>query len=447
MYRIEDINIIKKNIGEIQNNADYVYKTTYEPTMTEYNNVIKHILEFIKLKKRIIYGGYAQNQLIKNKNENDVFYSDIDKADIEFYSYEPIKDLVELSDFLYSKNYKMVQGSEGIHEGTYKIFVNLENYCDITYLSKNICDTMKYIEIDGARYSHPYFMYIDYYRIFTDPFSYSFRLDKSFNRYIKLYKYYPLVNPTNTSISIKKTDSIILDKIRKKIIHNSKYIIVGKYALNYYLSKINDKLVDIDFYEIITTNFNIEILKIRKKMMLLFGTKLTIKEFTPYFEFFGNRVEFYVDNILVLRVYNNNNKCIVFRFSENKKCYFGTNQLVILYLLSNYNYSITNKNKVEENNNILMINKLINAKQKYLDSKDKTVMDKTPFEDFTINCDGIALDPRREALLSRASKYKKGLRVSFKYEPSGKQIAIPNYLFKNTSGNQIINEKNLGLKN
>jgi hypothetical protein len=446
MYRIEDIDNIKKNISNIQDQAHYVFKTNYEPTLSEYKEVMDCILEFIKNKKRIIYGGYAQNQLIKIKNENDIFYKEIDTPDVEFYSYEPIKDIIDLCDFLYEKKkFKFIQGSEGVHEGTYKLFVNFENYCDISYISKNICDSMKFIEVKGIRYAHPNFMYIDNYRIFTDPFSFSFRLDKTFNRYLRLYKHYPIEKPRSLILNIKKTPKEDLDIIRKKIIHNSKFIVIGKYAYNYYMSKLNIEPINIDYYEIITIDFEKNIQEIYKKLLKYFK-KITTKEYTPFFEFFGKKVEFYINDNLILKVYDNNNRCIVNRFSDKKKCFFGTNQLVILFLLSNYNYAIINKNSLDEQNNLIMLYQIITTKNKYLDLKGKTVLDKTPFEDFIINCNGIALDPRREAFLERINKKKKGVRLNFKYEPSGKKITPPNYIFNNTSGNEIINAKNLILK-
>jgi hypothetical protein len=124
MYRKEDIDNIKKNIGQIQDNAMLTYKTNYEPTLTESKSVYNYILEFIKSRKRIIYGGWAQNELIKHKNKDEGFYKEVDTPDVEFYSYEPIKDAVELADFLKSKIKTHVSVAGGIHEGTYKIFVN-----------------------------------------------------------------------------------------------------------------------------------------------------------------------------------------------------------------------------------------------------------------------------------------------------------------------------------
>jgi len=54
MYRLDDIDNIKKNISNIQEQAQYIFKTTYEPTLNEYNDVMKYILEFIRNKKKII---------------------------------------------------------------------------------------------------------------------------------------------------------------------------------------------------------------------------------------------------------------------------------------------------------------------------------------------------------------------------------------------------------
>jgi hypothetical protein len=442
MYRLEDIDQVKIDVSKIQEKSLILFKTNYEPTIDEYKQVTQYILEFIKMKKRIIYGGYAQNKLIYNKNKDDIFYKHIDTPDIEFYSHEPIKDIVELCNFLYEKKCKYLQGSEGVHSGTYKLYVNFENYCDISYISKNICDTMRYIEIDGIKYAHPYFMYIDFYRIFTDPNSFSFRLDKSFNRYTRLYKYYPITISDNIKLNVNKTDVSILRLIRKKIIHNSKYIIVGKYAYNYYMSKYGKKLVNIDYYEVIILDYNKEIIEIYNKMKKIFNN-IKIKEFMPYFEFFGRRMEFYLDDKIIFKVYDNNNRCIVNKYSEKKKCYFGTNQLIFLFLLSNYNYSITNNDKLNENNNLIMINNLSYTKNKYLNNKNKTVLDKTPFEDFIIECNGISLDSRRESFLEKYNKKKNNKRINFRYEPTGKQINIPVYNFDNTSGNEIINIKNL----
>ena len=39
---------------------------------------------------------------------------------------------------LHEKGFKYVEGKEAIHKETYKVFANLENVCDISYVPKNI---------------------------------------------------------------------------------------------------------------------------------------------------------------------------------------------------------------------------------------------------------------------------------------------------------------------
>ncbi len=441
MYREEDIDQIKLNVEYIKEQAMIKYKSENEPTYDESNNVYKTLLEFIKNKKKIIYGGYAQNLLIKTKNHIDAFYKETDIPDIEFYSFEPLKDAIELCNFFYEKEFKYIQATEGLHPGTYKIFINFINYCDISYLSKNIYIKCPTIMLNGLLLTHPHFMILDTYRIFTDPMTSYWRLDKVFNRYLKLVKYYPFEKPQNNELNIKNND---LKKIRKNIIHKSNYIVVGFYAFNYYIKKIKSKTINVPFYELISIDFENDAKNIYKKLNKIYKNKIVIKEFSPFYEFFDQRIEYYIDNNLILKLYGNNSRCIVYRYSEKKKTYFGTNQLIFLYLLSNYYYHIINNNKQMANIYYYMLYNLQLAKNIYLDNNNKTVLDKTPFEDFTYNCNGIPVDVKRNSMLNNK---KKGLKKKFSYEPKGNTVTIPDYKFENTSGNEILNEKYLVLKN
>lgn len=442
MHRIEDIEIINSNIDKLSNKAMLIYKTSYEPTLSESTSIYNELLNFIIKKKRIVYGGYAQNELILMKNSNDGFYKDVDTPDIEFYSFEPIKDLIELCDYLKSKKFKYVQGSEGLHEGTYKIFVNFVNYCDITYLPKNIYDNCKYIENKKMlRLADPYFMLIDIYRVFTDPMTSYWRLDKTFKRYLRVYKYYPLTL-TNTNIFFGSlSNENILQVIRKEIIHNSNYIVVGSYAYNYYIKKVNNDTIKINFYEIITENINIEAQKIYIKLKKIYNDKITIKEYYPYFDYFDYRVEFLYENCVILRVYNNNNRCIVFNESITKKTKFGTTQIILLYLLSNYNYYITNRNILESNNYISMFLKLSKAKNIYLDKKNITVLNNSPFQEFKFNCIGKPVSLERLDRLNMIKKRIENKPLKFRYEPKNDIGNAPAYVFDNLSGNQVLNQK------
>jgi hypothetical protein len=137
-------------------------------------------------------------------------------------------------------------------------------------------------------------------------------------------------------------------------------------------------------------------------------------------------------------MYGNNKRCIVHNYSEKKKIYFGTSNLVYLYLLINYFLHLVNKNKFMYETYMSLLLKLHHAKIKYLTKHKITVVNKSPFQDFTYKCLGLPVNPIRESRLDKSKK--------FRYNPSGKIQPIPKYNFSNTSGNEI-QKKNKNKKN
>ena len=451
MYRIEDLEKINNNLDKIQDQAAHEYKSVYEPTIKETGEVYTAIKDFIKKKKRLAYGGFAQNLLLINKNSKESFYKEVegayfnwpDIADIEFYSSTPIQDMHDLCEELHSKGFKYVEGAEAMHPETYKIFINFINYCDISYMPLNIYNNLPYIEVNGIRCVHPHFMMVDAYRILNDPMTSYWRLDKPLKRFPKLLKYYPL--SSNTNIKLNANDNLnVLRYIRKKFIKKSKLVVVGFYAYNYYVKKESDKNVlnNFSFYEAITTELSKDARHFYKHLKQKFGNMITVKEFSPFTTFMDKRIEFYYNNILVFRLYGNNTRCTVYNYSDKKKTYFGTYNLVFMYFLFTYFYAYVNRDKYNTNLYIDLLHKFYTIRNKYLESHNITVIDKSPFQDFTMKCFGFPTDSMREARIEGAVKKTK----KYRYHPVGKTIKAPEYKFSNTSGNQILNEKYLVIK-
>jgi hypothetical protein len=450
MYRIEDIEKIDANLNKIKDGAALEYKTFNEPTLNEMTNVVKVIKQYIVKNKKIVYGGFAQNLLLINKNKEESFYKEIDGvyfnwpdlADIEFYSENPIQDVINLTQELYNAKFNHVEGKEGVHPETYKIFVNFMNYCDISYISPNIYRNMPIIEINGIRCTHPHFMMVDAYRVLTDPMTSYWRLDKSIKRFQKILKYYPLDNSLLEKKYEFKSSQDILNKIRKNIIRNSKCIVVGFYAFNYYVKKYSNDYVlnNFPYYEIISTNLEGDVNKIYNYLNKKYNNKITMKKFYPFTEFIDNRVEFYHDNNMVLRVFGSNNRCIVYNYSEKKQIYFGTYNLVFMYLLFNYFLFKINNDKYNIDLYSSLISKISTVKNKYLNEHKITVIDKSPFQDFTYKCFGKPVDMIRSSLLQGLVNKSKGKRMKFRYEPSSKTSSTTNssmsWIFDNSSGNQ-----------
>ncbi len=442
MFRPSDIEIVTKNLDKLEEQAKTIYLNKYEPTLREVSEVRNVILEFVREKKRIIYGGYAQNSLIIAKDEEAGFYKDTDLADIEFYSPDPIGDTIDLCDLLSSKGFKYVEGKEGVHPETYKIFSNFINYTDITYMPEIIYNNCPTVKINGLLMTHPHLMLVDSYRVYSDPMTSYFRLRKSFIRTNKLLKLYPLdENMLYGQDKLKeKINEKVLKFIRHKIIHNSKLIVVGHYAFNQLMkfAKMPETyLVYTTFYQLIATDYANETNKIADILRKEYKSKLSIKKYYPYYQFLDRSTEYYINGQLVLRVYGSNDRCIVYRYSDKKKTYFGTYQLIFMYILVQYNIAKIRKNTFNEHLYGHMIIAMINARDKYLTSHNLTVLDKSLFQEFTLQCIGEPKDMLREDRLQMVKKREAGKLVKFLYKPTGKPGKKPNFRFDKSTGELI----------
>ncbi len=449
MYRAIDEEAILKNLSSLEDEAKQIYLNTYEPTIREIKSVYNEIMNFIKEKRRIIYGGFAQNSLIKHKNKDAAFYKETDIADIEFYTPDPIGDTIDLVDYLHKKNYKYVEGKEGVHPETYKIFVNFINYCDISYMPANIYKNCPTIDINDIRFTHPHFMLIDAYRVYSDPMTSYFRLTKTFTRFNKLMHYYPLNEDMlyHKSNPSSKANKDILSFIRHKIIitknSNSNLIVVGHYAFNQLMKMAKAPetyLIDTTYYQVISINYSQDIQNIQNKMKQQYPN-VVVKKYYPFFQFLDRSTEFFI-NIngtlqLVLRVYDANERCIVYRKSEKKKTLFGTYQLIFMYNLIQYNISKIRNNEYNKSTYGSMLIRMMKARDKYLEEHNKTVLDKSIFQEFTMSCIGEPKDLLRESFLLAKKKKEQGKKVKFMYKSTGQPGKKPNFRFDDSSGELI----------
>lgn len=245
IYNYSDVNLLYNNLSELNENIKEIKSTLYKPNIDEKKKIQNIILNYIKDKKKKIYGGYALDKLLINKNYNS-FYNSYEIADIDFYSIDPNTDIIELCNIFYELGYK-TNAREARHHNTYSIFVEYDLYCDITYAPKCIYNNIPCIQLNNFYYVNPNFMIIDYLKILTDPLSSYWRLDKAFERLYLLEKEYPLPKFTK-QININNIDS---DNIIQNAINDilnclndiEDIVIVGFYAYLYFLklSKLYNK--------------------------------------------------------------------------------------------------------------------------------------------------------------------------------------------------------------
>ena len=447
-----------------------------EPTIDEINKLYDIIIEYIKKNNKKVYGGYALNKLLIAKNPNFSIYDETDVPDIEFYSIDPLGDLVKLCDILNEKGFKHVEGKEAQHKETYSIFVNYQQYCDISYMPSNIYNKVRFIQMDGFNLMHPSFMMIDYFRMFTDSANSYWRLEKHFARYLKLQKTYPLPlisKPLEIISYLNKEYNQTVNMFEDYLAERPNIIFTGFYVYNYYLNQSdftkfnpNFNYVQMPYLEVYSTDYvsdGLAILEWIKGLPDNITSKITHKESYPFFQFYGyNTVFYYTDGdsqIPILYLYSVNNKCIPYKQVDyikfdnqtskpelipNKKINIGGFDFNILHSLI-----ILVKIRVDDDNDWNdIIYKLINGyvafRKHYLKKHNKSIYDETIFEGFLTDCKGESIPPDRERRDLMQARKKLGKPIIYRYEP-GVSKPPGNFVFLNSSGNLIKNETNFKL--
>jgi hypothetical protein len=447
-----------------------------EPTIDEIRKVYEIIIDFIKTKKRKVYGGYALNKLLISKMPSLAIYDETDTPDIEIYSPDPLGDLIKICDELHDKGFKNVFGQEAQHKETYSIFVNFQLYCDISYIPTNIYNKARYIQLDGFNLIHPWFMTIDFFRMFTDPMVSYWRLEKHLMRYLKLQKTYPLpliskpldIKPYNSD-NLNKTINLFEDYLSLK----SSIIFTGFYVYNYYLvnseySKLDSKYkqIQMPYLEVYSTNYiqdGLDIIEFIKNLSEEIKSKVTHSEFYPFFQFYGyNTVFYYKDNnvdIPILYLYSNNKKCIPYK----EVPYISFDNIEIKYKkesnstinIASFDFNVLHsliilvKVRVDNDNDwndilYILINGLVTFRKYYFSQNKKTLYDDTIYEGFVINCKGESISPERERRLLIQVRKKLGKPGIYRYE-AGVSKHPGQYYFMNSSGNIIKNLSNIKL--
>ena len=465
--RDEDVDVVSKNIDKIIDKAIEQKKKLIGPTYEEYSKIINIILNFIKKHNRIIYGGYAQNNLIKKKSPNDAFYSDTEHIDIEFYSNKPIEDMVKLCNIFYDSGYKIVQGRCAQHFDTYTIFVDFFPYCDISYMPSNIYHNVIIENYKGLKFIHPKFSFVDILRQLTNPIiDYERRLEKALTRGKLTMDNYPLELTKINNIKIENFSTDILNLITyliSIICSLDTILFIGFTALDVYLNpnkklKQQSVIYNNNLIEIVSINLKDDVKKIYNLIIKYFLDNkkiiddiITIEQYYPFFQFLDKKIIFKFKGKSFLIIYGNNERCNpynIVKFIHNNNNYsikIGSFNYTFMYFLIKYHLAYINKNRDLTNLYDTIMYKLLESRNNFLDKYNYTVLDKTIFEDYNIDCLGEPVDLQIKFLLSRRDKKLLPKSAIYPYDPEERRDNYDTdmYFFTNTSGNIINNPKDM----
>lgn len=477
LYRSEDIDAITNELDNIIEASNDRKASILEPTRDECYAVRDEIRRFVKSKKRIIYGGTAYDDMIKAKDPNDGVYSKKECKDVEFYSPKPIEDMIDLCKILNLK-FKYVTAREANHEETYTIFVNFAAMCDITYMPGPIFYNVKTLSVNNIQYSHPSFILIDILRQYNDPLNSYWRLkEKTYFRANKLLKHYPLELDQGkyTPSKIEENKLNLMKFLFDEIKHIDSLIHLGAVANNYYLHPNKSNIIIDQPLVVITDklyeNANSIYMLCLKYLSIQDNLEkaddlISLEQYHPFFQFWDKRVIIKYMNCPIITILGHNKICLPYHKVEinnnsiekikygghrlklkggsdkliHNNIKLGTFMLLFNYHLIDMHYlQIYKYDKLYKEKQRLM-SALLKARDNFLKDRKLTVIDKSPYQEFIIDCYGKTIDPLYETGLRMSRRKAKGMRIKLYYDPN-QETEFPVITFKNTSGNIINNPK------
>ena len=154
--------------------------------------IVNIVENFLRRKKLVAYGGTAINSILPKE---DQFYNmEYELPDYDFFTPNALDDAKELCDIYVKEGFVEVEAKNGLHEGTYKVYVNFTPVADVTHLHKDIFNAIKKeaIRVSGIYYAPPNFLRMSMYLELSRPAGDISRWDKVLKRLTLLNKNYPL---------------------------------------------------------------------------------------------------------------------------------------------------------------------------------------------------------------------------------------------------------------
>jgi len=195
------------------------YQERFGAQDVEARKIVDVIESFLRVKGRVVYGGAAINAHLPADKQ---FYDpSLYLPDYDFMTPDPLQDCADMIAAFQNEGLTDVEAKFGIHEGTYKIFVNYRAAADITYMPPEIyarvvrdADT-----IGGIRYASANFLRMNIYLELSRPAGDVSRWEKVYKRLLLLNETVPLragrcvEDPVGALSGSPKGDSTLHDRI------------------------------------------------------------------------------------------------------------------------------------------------------------------------------------------------------------------------------------------
>lgn len=157
----------------------------------EARKIVEIMETFLRVKGRVVYGGAAINA---HMPADQKFYDPtVNLPDYDFLTPDPLQDCADLIVSFQEEGFTEVEAKFGIHEGTYKVFVNFRAAADITFMPEDLYGRLAAdsVLIDGIRYASPDYLRMNMYLELSRPAGDVSRWEKVYKRLLLLNELHP----------------------------------------------------------------------------------------------------------------------------------------------------------------------------------------------------------------------------------------------------------------
>jgi hypothetical protein len=254
--------------------------------------------KFVQKERVMCYGGTAINNILPK--EKQFYDTEVDIPDYDFFSVDPQKLCVKLSNKLKKAGLKDIEAKPGMHLGTFKVFCEYVGVADISSVEKDLFERLWKDSIvkDKIHYVPPDFLRMNVYLELSRPMGDVSRWKKVFGRLELLNDEYPIIcpkkhEPINETLMIPK----IKDKIEDLLIED-KIVLLGFNGELFHEKNQEWKLP----LDILVEEKDAE--KVVKKLINIFGRGIAkARSYEEYQELLPAHTDIVEGSELLVRVY------------------------------------------------------------------------------------------------------------------------------------------------
>ena len=241
----------------------------YDPALQKIEEIAQLVVDFIRDRKLIIYGGLAIDYALRLCGDS-IYSDEVLQIDYDFLSPDNIEDAYDLAEIIYEYTGREdVRAINALHLGTMRVDISANHFlADVSHSPPEVFPHLPTINYQGMRCIHPDFQRIDMHSSLSFPFDFApmevifHRWKKDVKRLLLINKYYPISSKSNDDgfkeVDVDKSKEVdggskkpikaiasvssIVDlepQTRKEL---EEYVIAGPWAVNLFLKEESDTI-------------------------------------------------------------------------------------------------------------------------------------------------------------------------------------------------------------